>query len=99
MARRGACIARRGSVEYPHQAIARRYLTSTVLGVTWYLPLTPTEDAMQSTEGTARRAERMRAAYIAATGRPSPFAPETPSLPEWVKRAQENRLPARVAVR
>jgi hypothetical protein len=48
------------------------------------------------TEATARRAERMRAAYIAAIGRPSPFAPETPSLPEWVKRAQAGTLPARV---
>lgn len=43
----------------------------------------------------ARRAERMRAAYVAAIGRPSTFAAPVPPVSEWVKRATESRLPVK----
>ncbi len=55
---------------------------------------------MQTQEATARRAARMIETYRAAVGRPAAYAaPETAVLPEWVRRAQESRLPVRVSAR
>lgn len=51
------------------------------------------------TAAIARRAERERTAYVAAVGRVSPFAPSIEPVPEWVRRAQEKRLPVKAFAR
>lgn len=48
---------------------------------------------MNDVAAIARRAERQRAAYVAAVGTVSTFAPPIPPVSEWVRRAQESRLP------
>jgi hypothetical protein len=46
-------------------------------------------------DAIARRAAREHAAYVAAVGRVAVYAPAIPTLPEWVRRAQESRLPVK----